>query len=181
MSEGPPEGSGPQAVAAAYEEHRGWLEKEVATIVGPGDAPDVVQKTFMRLCRSGPEGRSLERRWLATCVKNEARDLLRKRRRREWREARWLGELRPSKASPGDPLGQLRRSRIMELLLTELGRMPRRLRQVLKLYYLRGESIRGIAEELDLSPQTVKNELTAGRSRLAAHLRERGVEGLADV
>jgi len=67
---------------AALAEHQGCLLRFAASIVGPEQAQDVVQDTFLELCRA--ERGSIEthlRGWLFTVCRNRAFDLQRRVRR----------------------------------------------------------------------------------------------------
>src|SRR5438128_12126286 len=74
------------AVDALYEEHRRFLWGLCYRMTGSAaDAEDVVQDTFVRAIEH-PPGRTNEplRPWLVKVALNLARDLLRRRRRREY-------------------------------------------------------------------------------------------------
>ena len=77
------------AVDALYEEHRRFLWGLCYRMTGSAaDAEDVVQDTFVRALER-PPGRTAEplRPWLVKVALNLARDLLRRRRRREYARA----------------------------------------------------------------------------------------------
>src|SRR5690348_11998526 len=68
-------------VRAALSRHREPLLRFAASLVGPGQAPDVVQDTFLALCKA--ERADVEQHlapWLFRVCKNLALDLLRERK-----------------------------------------------------------------------------------------------------
>src|SRR5262245_12846468 len=68
-----------------FETHRGFLWGLCYRITGSAaDADDVVQETFIRAIERAPETLNQPRTWLVKVAVNAARDLLRRRRRREY-------------------------------------------------------------------------------------------------
>ena len=68
-----------------FDEHRGFLWGLCYRITGSAaDADDLVQETFMRAIKRGPERLHDPRRWLTRVAVNAARDALRRRKRRAY-------------------------------------------------------------------------------------------------
>jgi len=71
---------------AAFQEHRGLLWHLCYRMTGiPADADDLVQETFLRVIERPPERTDTDLRpWLVRVAVNLARDLLRRRRRKDY-------------------------------------------------------------------------------------------------
>lgn len=68
-----------------FDEHRRFLWGLCYRITGSaGDADDLVQETFLRALKRGPERLDDPRRWLTRVAVNAARDSLRRRKRRSY-------------------------------------------------------------------------------------------------
>ena len=68
-----------------FDEHRGFLWGLCYRITGSAaDADDLVQETFLRALKRGPERLDDPRRWLTRVAVNAARDALRRRKRRSY-------------------------------------------------------------------------------------------------
>lgn len=143
-------------------------------ILGSADAAeDVAQSTFIRLwqrrTKLGPHG-SL-RFLLLRIARNFALNEDRARRRRSHRRHA------PGTATPATsttPLTSILDAELEEAVERAIAALPERRRQIFVLSRYHGLSYREIADLLDLSPQTVANQmsaaLTALRRALADHL-----------
>jgi RNA polymerase sigma-70 factor (ECF subfamily) len=83
-----------EAFAAVFEAYRGLLHRLAYRLVGPNDCDDVVMDTYLKTWRSIPNfrGHASMKTWLCKALHNCAVDYLRRRSRKEAREA-----------APGDP------------------------------------------------------------------------------
>ena len=124
------------------------------------DAEDAVQETMLKYLQKAPSFASAghERAWLITVAKNQGRDMLRSRRRRQ--------EL--CLAYGEDVPGEIGDSGIMDALMA----LPEKYRLVLTLYYVEECSIEDIAHVIRRTPSAVKMRLQKGRKLLQEEYRK---------
>ncbi len=152
----------PSALAEAYAEFRPALLAYVTRLVGPSDAEDVVQRTFLDAWRFA-DGHDPERRfsgWLFTIARRRAIDALRTRR---------LGTLELDEAR--DVVGEDGRETAQQIaeaaeLRSAVGRLPDHERAVIELLYFDQLTQREAAERLRVPLGTVKARGTRGTRRL---------------
>ena len=128
----------------------------------PHDAEDVVQETFLRLCRQEQSFESDEhlRRWLMRVAINICKDMLKS----PWRKRRVALESIPDQPVFDRPeQGDLYR---------EVMALPEQYRTVLNLYYYEELSTKEIAELLNLRQTAVTTRLSRGRAILKERLGE---------
>jgi RNA polymerase sigma-70 factor (ECF subfamily) len=165
----------PLAIDALYEEHRRILWSLCYRMTGSAaDAEDVVQDTFVRAMERPPRGSDEPLRpWLVKVALNLARDLLRRRRRREY-----VGPWLPSPIETDDPPSHEPatlegRYDLLESVsfafLIALETLTPTARAVLLLRDVFDYSVRETAGALDLSEANVKTTHHRARRAMAAY------------
>jgi RNA polymerase sigma factor (sigma-70 family) len=141
---------GAQWIASALSLYEGPLLRYASRLVGDIDrARDVVQDTFLRLCREDPvrlDGHLAQ--WLFTVCRNRALDIRRKEGHVEPLDERAL-EARPSNAP--SPARLLERREDLDVVLRTLDTLPASQQEVLRLKFQGGLSYREIAEVTGLT------------------------------
>ncbi len=170
------------AVDALYEEHRRFLWGLCYRMTGSAaDAEDVVQDTFVRAIEHPPR-RTEEplRPWLVKVALNLARDLLRRRRRREY-VGPWLpspletgpGSLYASDPPSHEPATLEGRYDLLESVsfafLTALETLTPTARAVLLLRDVFDYSVKETADALDLTEANIKTTHHRARKAMAAY------------
>ncbi len=128
------------------------------------EAKDCVQNVFLSIWNRRTITRvpdSVEA-YLSTCIRNTVLNHLKSSKARLAREEEFLRK--PENSS--DPSQTLEFRELRSLIDSEVQKMPEKMRQVFLLsreYELSGTEI---AEQLDLSPQTVRNQITLALKRL---------------
>ncbi|MEX0655143.1 MAG: sigma-70 family RNA polymerase sigma factor [Phycisphaeraceae bacterium] len=137
-------------VRAALVEHEAALIRYARSVVGDADrARDVVQDTFLRLCRQQPDVvRPHLRAWLYTVCRRRALDVLRKERRMHTTTDSVTWNL-PT-ALDDAPAQQAEAGETRQRLLAELETLPGKQREVVRLKFQAGLSYRDIADAMDL-------------------------------
>jgi RNA polymerase sigma-70 factor, ECF subfamily len=165
----------PLAIDALYEEHRRILWSLCYRMTGStADAEDVVQDTFVRAMERPPRSSDEPLRpWLVKVALNLARDLLRRRRRREY-----VGPWLPSPIETDDPPSHEPatlegRYDLLESVsfafLIALETLTPTARAVLLLRDVFDYSVRETAGALDLSEANVKTTHHRARRAMAAY------------
>ncbi len=134
-------------VLSALERHEASLLRFAATIVGPDDARDVIQDTFLELCRAKQgdvEGHLVP--WLFTVCRNKALTLRRGTKRRANEE-----EVMGIASLEAGPHGELERKEDGETVAALLAQLPERSREVVALKFAGGLSYKEIAEVTGLT------------------------------
>jgi RNA polymerase sigma-70 factor (ECF subfamily) len=133
------------------------------------DAEDVAQEALLRAYRRFDRlrDRGQFRAWLVRISFRLALDRLKSARRRELRETRWAAE--PSPARTAEELAAW--SEFRERLDRALEELPAKLRIVLLLAGMQGESLDDVASLLEIPVGTVKSRLFQARKQLAEKLR----------
>jgi RNA polymerase sigma-70 factor (ECF subfamily) len=173
------------AVDALYEEHRRFLWSLCYRMTGSAaDAEDVVQDTFVRAIERPPR-RTDEplRPWLVKVALNLARDLLRRRRRREY-----VGPWLPSPIETGlgsddppshEPASLEGRYDLLESVsfafLIALETLTPAARAVLLLRDVFDYSVKETADALDLSEANVKTTHHRARRAMASYEADRQI------
>lgn len=141
-------------LAACYLEHRDGLTRFAATIVGPGDAEDVVSAAAVEVVRRGTDGIENLPAYLYRCVANAGYKHWRRTWLRRRRERQFAGAL--AVTDPDD----------LELLHV-LSHLSPQQRAVTHLTYWQDKPPADIAEILGVSEGTVRRQLARARSKLA--------------
>jgi RNA polymerase sigma-70 factor (ECF subfamily) len=125
-------------------------------IFSPIDAEDIVANAFTKLYHARCGMRSIEhvKRWLYVIVRNESIDYLRlrTRQRESHSEVAYLG-------TESDDHHETERvkSAVFQDILTEIEKLPRQRKAILRLYFFEQKSTAEIAKQLGLNSQTVLN------------------------
>jgi RNA polymerase sigma-70 factor (ECF subfamily) len=138
-------------VMDALTRYEAALLRYATTLVGESQAADVVQDTFLELCRANRE--SVEGHlaaWLFTVCKHRAFDLSRKARR-----LHSLEEADVNEAPDSGPVSKLERKEAMTRIGAALESLPEREREALVLKLDAGLSYREIAEVMGLTTSNV--------------------------
>jgi RNA polymerase sigma-70 factor (ECF subfamily) len=168
----------------AFARHRTFLWGLCYRMTGSAaDADDVVQDTFVRAMQRPPRTHGPLRPWLVTVALNLARDLLRKRKRRDY-----VGPWLPSPIETGDEVpshepavdGRQTTEGRYDLLesvsfafLLALERLTPTQRAVLVLSDVFDYSVKETAQALDLSESNVKTTHHRARNAMEAYNRSR--------
>jgi RNA polymerase sigma-70 factor (ECF subfamily) len=151
---------------------RAYLRKQFPHL---HDVDDVVQESFLRICRARIEGRLQSvRGFLFTAARNLALDGLRHRRAAPFAEVAPETGWNVVEGGPCAAEAASRRQEL-ELLAEAIESLPLRCRQVLKLRKIYGLSHREIAVRLGIAERTVNVQVGHGVRRCADYLRARGV------
>jgi RNA polymerase sigma factor (sigma-70 family) len=135
------------------------------------DAEDIVANACYKLYHARTGLRSYEhvKRWMYVIVRNEAIDYLRARRRtREnqhdiaYLESGVIEEVETERV----------KASLLQDMYKEIEKLPKQRRKILRLYFFEQKSTTEIAEEMDLSPQTVLNH----KSKAIDSLRKSGLQ-----
>ena len=135
------------------------------------DALDVLQNTLMRSYRglnTYDVGRPF-RNWLLTIAVNEARSLLRRRRRRRFISLHQVAE--PAQPGSAGPRGRAEQVAAAELR-DAMGSLPVDERTAFVLRYVESRSPAEVANLMDVSARTVRRLCRGARDRLRKLLRE---------
>ncbi|MCZ7645598.1 MAG: sigma-70 family RNA polymerase sigma factor [Planctomycetota bacterium] len=146
--------NGPAAgawVRAAVADYEGPLTLYAARLVGNVEAArDVVQETFLRLCRQSPaELNGRTREWLFAVCRNRALDVRRKEKRMT-PLTETQAERAPQAASPAPPEA-LEKRETTARMLDLLQELPDSQQEVLRLKFQHGLSYKEIARVTELS------------------------------
>lgn len=154
-------------VLSALVKHEASLLRFAGTIVGADDARDVVQDTFLELCRANQqevEGHLVP--WLFTVCRNKALTLRRGVKRLANEE-----EVMGIASVESGPHGELERKQDGETVAALLAQLPERSREVVALKFAGGLSYKEIAEVTGLSVSHVgvilHEALTKVREKIA--------------
>ncbi|MFF3073631.1 RNA polymerase sigma factor [Kitasatospora sp. NPDC057904] len=152
--------------AAFVEQRSGALFRTAYVLTGDAHAAeDLVQETLERACRhwrkvaasDAPEA------YVRRILVNLAND----RHRRLNRPGQRTAPLAPSGyGEPADPRDAYRSVELREELVAALHTLPMGMRTVVVLYYLHDLGDREIAQALDISPGSVRSQLSRGLARL---------------
>ena len=148
-------------------ELRGELHRYCARLMGSViDGEDVVQDTFARaLVAIGEiEQMPLVRPWLFRIAHNRALDLLRSRSLRKAEPIEAASDV--ADESSADPMEVLMRQEAVETAVSRFAELPLPQRSVVILKDVLDESLKDIADLLDLTVDAVKAHLARGRARL---------------
>ncbi|PHX85752.1 MAG: transcriptional regulator [Opitutia bacterium] len=151
---------------------RAYLQARFPTLA---DHDDIVQETYSRLLRAkATVGVHYPKAFLFTAARNIAFDLFRRRGAKPTEAVTDLVELTVLEDRPG--VGeQIDQGYELEVLADAVRALPDRCRQVIMLRYLDGLAYKEIAEQLGISPETVKVHLAKGMRRCAAFFVDRGL------
>ena len=131
-------------------------------------AEDAVQDTFLKAYRSlaSFRGECSEKTWLMKIAMNTCCDLRRAHRLRSI-DPRRIPDLLPQAAEPFAPAE--------EELVTQVIQLPRKLREVILLYYYQDMTVTEIAVSLGISQSSVSGRLKRARGKLRTLLEGRDI------
>ncbi|MEU5869125.1 sigma-70 family RNA polymerase sigma factor [Nonomuraea sp. NPDC047529] len=159
----PPVTAGDAVVTGLYREHRLALVRLAVLLVGDREsAEDIVQDVFSRLHGKSPDVLTLS--YVRVCVLNASRSLLRRRAV----AVRAMVRRRDEPVDSAETIALLGESR--QEMLTALGRLPRRQREVLVLRYYLDLSDADIAQATRLRQSTVRSTASRALERLEREL-----------
>lgn len=151
---------------------RGYLKNRFPSLP---DHDDIVQEAYTRLLRAESTRRmACPKGFLFTVARNVAIDLLRRRTGASHQPISELAELRALDESPD--VGEiLERQQRHEVLIEAIASLPERCREILMLRHLDGLAYKEIAEQLGISPNTVKVHIVKGLRDCVAFFRKHGL------
>jgi RNA polymerase sigma-70 factor (ECF subfamily) len=160
-----------KSIGELFERNRRQLSSFLSRRLGPEDASDILQETFVRVLRQDrSETMADPPSWLRRIALNLARDLARRRRT----EAKYLefGELPES--APCDALRpdeQIETDETWRRLYEAVDGLPPRCREVFQLYMLESLSLGEIAERLGMSRNMAQKHMRLAVQRCLAAMR----------
>ena len=170
------------AFGQLVDEYKDKIYNYVARMLNdPSEAEDVTQEAFLRAYKSLPRfrGASSFHTWLYRIASNLAIDVVRKRKRQdptfsldeplESDDGEYERELPDESGGPEDRTSTRETRIAVRRAIMEL---PEKLRDVMILYELQGETYDDIADILDVPLGTVKSRLFNARNRLKESLQE---------
>lgn len=151
---------------------RAYLHRRFSSLP---DHDDVVQETYTRLLRARQNGRlTYAKAFLFTAARNIAIDMFRRRRGVVHETLSDVAEVPLLEEMPGVD-ETLDRQQRLDLLIEAVSALPERCRQVMMLRHLDGLSYKQIAEQLGISPETVKVHRVKGVRACVAFFRKHGL------
>lgn len=135
------------------------------------EAQEVVQNLFADLWQRRAElmVKTSLRAYLYTALKYTVLDHIRAQVVRE----KYVKAIQHTPESPHNPTADTVAYRELESTIHQgIRRLPERCRQVFRLRRLEHYSVKEIAQQLDISPKTVENQLTKANRVLRLHLKE---------
>jgi len=156
-------------VEAALERYEGPLLRYAARMLGDLEsAQDVVQDTFLRLCkanRSRMEDHLAQ--WLFTVCRNRALDILRKEQRMTPATA---AQVAAQATPPASPAASAQREEVHGHVVEALGALPEKHQEVIRLKFQERLSYREISEITGNSVSNVGYLIHTGLKRIRAEL-----------
>jgi RNA polymerase sigma factor (sigma-70 family) len=154
-----PDSNSTEWVRAAIELHEGALLRYAQHFVRDLEsARDIVQDTFLQLCRqTNDEIRPRVAQWLFTVCRNRAIDVCRKERRMKLAPEDQLADklAQNSEASELQPSAAMERQEAATGLMSQISKLPDRQQEVLRLKFNAGLSYKEIAEVTGLTSSNV--------------------------
>lgn len=161
-------------IQCAIEAHEGSLLRYAQHFVHDLEtARDVVQDTFLQLCRQNNEElRHRVAQWLFTVCRNRAIDVCRKERRMKLAPENQLADQLAEKSDVTmmHPSAAMERSEAADGLLVQISQLPDRQQEVLRLKFNAGLSYKEIADVTGLTSTNVGFILHTAISKLRTRL-----------
>jgi RNA polymerase sigma-70 factor (ECF subfamily) len=155
-----------EAFILLYRRWQGPLFRYALRVSGsPALAEDVTQEVFMALLH-GSEGYDPDRGALSAYLHGMARNMVHRRLEREP-----AAQALPEVAAPDDPLADVARREVNDLVWTALLALPLAYRETVVLCDLQGFTYDQAAAILGCAVGTVRSRLHRGRAQLAERLR----------
>ncbi len=165
-----------------YRTYRDGMMRYTQTLTN-GDrvlAEDVLQNAFMDIARNIHRLRTLDevqiKVYLLRAVQTWARKVMKQERRRQEVTRRWE-EKRHRALMEEDLLDRLCTQEQMDTIRAALRAMPEEYRTILTSYYLLEESLRDIAQRMQLPYTTVQKRCQRGRNLLLEELKRKVKKG----
>lgn len=139
------------------DEHAHELHRFLVGSVGPFDAEDCLQETFMSALRAYPRLRHADhlRAWLYTIAQRKATDTMRRRARRPPRDLEGVEPTAPEAAPAAD-----------DGLWREVGRLPTKQRTAVVQRFVLDLAYAEIGERMGISEEAARQNVSAGLRRL---------------
>lgn len=136
------------------------------------DAREIIQEVFLKVWLSRDTLREIVNPggWLHTVASNAVYDWLRRRARYELSLKNMLAE---NAADHEDPLLRLDSRYFQELIEEAVRKLPERRQQIFRLSKIEGYTRREIADQMNISENTVRNQLAEAIDFIRQHLRGR--------
>jgi RNA polymerase sigma factor (sigma-70 family) len=170
-----PDPGGEEAFRILVERHGPMVLALCRSLVSDAhEAEDAFQATFLVLVRKADSIRKREviGPWLYGVAGRVARRACALSRRRRTRETAVVDIPGPDPVPPGSSSDE-------QVILDEIARLPKILRDPVVICCLGGQSYETAAHSLGVSPATLRGRLHRARGRLEARLRKRGILALA--
>lgn len=137
-----------------------------------GDAEDQAQNALMKAHEhlDQYQGDAEFATWLARIVANQCLMLMRVRRRARFVYLDESPAVIQLAASAPDPEGDLAFSQLTRVLKSEVGRIPRLMRNVMLLRDIQGLPMRDVADQLGISVSAAKSRLVRARAELRSRM-----------
>jgi RNA polymerase sigma-70 factor (ECF subfamily) len=158
----PVEATAQESLGELYRAYSTWLRRRLRRLVGPDQAEDLVQETYLRLARYGCDGDVAHPKALLLRI---AVNLSLDAHRRERRHSAARAAL-PAR-EPADAPAQTQALLLKQVILD----LPEPLREVFLLSRFGGLTNAQIGERLGLSVKTVEWRMSKALARCAAQLR----------
>lgn len=156
-------------IRAALDQYEGALTRYATRLTGDVEqARDVVQETFLRLCRETPSRlRGHLAQWLFTVCRNLALDIRRKERRMEP-----IGSIQIEETPDESPRAAivLERKEAVRQILQILETLPPREQEVIRLKFQNGLSYKEISEIAHLSVTNVGFLIHTGLKKIRSQI-----------
>ena len=133
-----------------------------------GQSEDLAQETFISAWKHLRQLRERDklRAWICGIARNRINNFLRREGRQPVRDAEPLETAAETHASEPLPVEHMIKKEEAEILWRSLAQIPDLYRQPLILFYREHQSAAAVAEQLDLTEETVKQRLSRGRKML---------------
>ena len=127
---------------------------------------ELAQETFVSAWKDLAKLKDLNkfRGWLSSIARNIVRNSFRSQERDLISKAAGMDEVKDFGIRDSEPEEEAISKERQAVVRQALGQIPERYREPLVLYYRQGQSIRQVAEQLELSEETVKQRLCRGRN-----------------
>jgi len=158
-----------EAMCRIYEKYKDYLLTLAKGLLGEqATAEDVVHDVFISFARSAGQFqlKGSLRAYLATCVRNLARDKIRARTR----QAQALDSMNPVTLCPDNPAQRVIESEELTRLRQALNRIPYEQRETIMLHLKGGKKFREIARLQGASVSTIYGRYRYGLDKLRSEL-----------
>jgi len=153
--------------AESIEANAGWLRALALHLVGPDQADDLVQDTWVRALEKPPRRQGSTAAWLAQVIKNLGANHRRAETRRRQRETRVAERDDTDSPAAADVAGILD---LNQQLLEAVRRLAEPFQTAVVLRYYEGLTPREIAAQLDVPDSTARGRLARGMAMLRRDL-----------